>query len=158
MRLLTSERQSYPEALFSDRLLYLEILRQLPDPGFAEYLRKLEQDAASDPADLARLLSWMNSNETAAPAVEFEKPSPQNLEANGRFHPHPAAAGLQTDGAPAGARDSDSGRSAAPFGGNPLLVRELPDWFRSAPPPANFHDASGVGAPFGVRLKVHDRL
>ena len=73
MQLLATELQSYPEALFSDRLLYLETLRQLHDPGFAEYLKKLEQDAASNPADLANLLSWMSSNETAAAAVEFGK-------------------------------------------------------------------------------------
>ena len=78
-QVLASEVQSYPVALFSDRLLSLEILRQLPDPGFAEYLRKLAQDAASNPADLARLLSWINSNETAAAAVEFWKRSPRNL-------------------------------------------------------------------------------
>jgi len=79
IQLLASELQSYPEALFSDRLLYLEILRQLPDPGFADYLRKLAQDAASNPADLAHLVSWMNSNKTAAAAVEFGKRSPRNL-------------------------------------------------------------------------------
>jgi hypothetical protein len=73
LQLLASELQSYPEALFSDRLLYLETLRQLHDPGFAEYLKKLEQDAASNPADLASLLSWMSSNETATAAVEFGK-------------------------------------------------------------------------------------
>jgi tetratricopeptide (TPR) repeat protein len=90
MQLLASELQSYPEALFSDRLLYLEILRQLHDPGFAEYLRKLEQDAASNPADLASLLSWMSSNETAAAAVEFGKTLP--AESVGKWPVLPALA------------------------------------------------------------------
>jgi len=76
MQLLANELQSYPEAQFSDRLLYLEILRQLHDPGFAEFLKKLEQDAVSNPADLASLLSWMSNNETAAAAVEFGKTLP----------------------------------------------------------------------------------
>ena len=90
MQLLASELQSYPEALFSDRLLYLEILRQLHDPGFAEYLRKLEQDAASNPANLASLLSWMSGNETAAAAVEFGKTLP--AESLGKWPVLPALA------------------------------------------------------------------
>lgn len=90
MQLLASELQSYPEALFSDRLLYLEILRQLHDLGFAEYLKKLEQDAASNPADLASLLSWMSGNETAAAAVEFGKTLP--AESLGKWPVLPALA------------------------------------------------------------------
>jgi len=90
IQLLASELQSYPEALFSDRLLYLEILRQLHEPGFAEYLRKLEQDAASNPADLASLLSWMSGNETAAAAVEFGKTLP--AESLGKWPVLPALA------------------------------------------------------------------
>ena len=61
---------------FSDRLLYLEILRQLRDPEFTEYLKKLENEAAVQPADLAALISWMAGNETAAAAVEFAKTLP----------------------------------------------------------------------------------
>lgn len=75
-QLLASELQSYPEALFSDRLLYLEILRKVRDPSFAEYLGKLQKDAASSPADLANLLSWMSGNENAAAAIEFAKTLP----------------------------------------------------------------------------------
>jgi tetratricopeptide (TPR) repeat protein len=76
MQLLATELQSYPEAQFSDRLLYLEILRQLHDPGLPEYLKRLQQDAVSNPADLASLLSWMSNNETAAAAIEFGKTLP----------------------------------------------------------------------------------
>jgi tetratricopeptide (TPR) repeat protein len=90
MQLLASELQSYPEAVFSDRLLYLEILRQLHDVGFDEYLQKLEQDAAPNPADLASLLSWMSSNETAATAVEFAKTLP--AESIGKWPVSPALA------------------------------------------------------------------
>ena len=90
MQLLASELQSYAEALFSDRLPYLEILRRMQDPGFAEYLRRLEQDAASNPADLASLLSWMSSNETAAAAVEFAKTLP--AESIGKWPVLPALA------------------------------------------------------------------
>ena len=71
---------------------------------------------------------------------------------NHRNHaPNPDAA------APAGARDLVGADSAAPFafGAESLLVG-----FRVSlrPPPANFHDASGVDTTSGVRLKVHDRL
>lgn len=90
MQLLASELQSYAEAQFSDRLLYLEILRQLRDPGLAEYLKKLEQDAVSNPADLASLLSWMSNNETAAAAVEFGKTLP--AETAGKWPVSPALA------------------------------------------------------------------
>jgi len=76
MQSLASELQSYPEALFSDRLLYLETLRQSHDVGFTSYLETLEREAASKPADLASLLSWMSGNETAAAAVEFAKTLP----------------------------------------------------------------------------------
>src|SRR5204863_7308179 len=62
---LARELQSYPEAQFSDRLLYLEILRRLHDPEFSDYLRRLEQDAVSHAADLTSLFAWMSGNETA---------------------------------------------------------------------------------------------
>ncbi len=92
MQLLASELQSYPEATLTDRLLYLEILRQLHDPGFDEYLKKLEQAAASNPADLASLLSWMSGNETAPAGIEFSKNLP--AESLGKWPVPPAVAAL----------------------------------------------------------------
>jgi tetratricopeptide (TPR) repeat protein len=92
MQLLASELQSYPEATLTDRLLYLEILRQLHDPGFDEYLKKLEQEAASNPADLASLLSWMSGNETAAAGIEFSQSLP--AESLGKWPVPPALAAL----------------------------------------------------------------
>ena len=73
---LARELQSYPKALFGDRLLYLEILRQSHDEGFDDYLRRLEKDAASQPGDLTSLLAWMSGNETAAAAIDFAKTLP----------------------------------------------------------------------------------
>ena len=90
MHLLATELQSYPDAQFSDRLLYLEILRQLHDAGFEEYLKKLQQEAVSNPADLAGLLSWMSNNETAAAAVEFGNTLP--TESLGKWPVLPALA------------------------------------------------------------------
>ncbi|HSH38102.1 MAG TPA: hypothetical protein VK993_04890, partial [Chthoniobacterales bacterium] len=78
LRQLAAELQTYPDALFSDRLLYAEILRQLKDPGFADYLRTLQTDAAGKPADLASLLSWM-SNANPRDAVEFASRLPADV-------------------------------------------------------------------------------
>ncbi|MEY2563846.1 MAG: hypothetical protein QOH88_2039 [Verrucomicrobiota bacterium] len=76
MQMLAGELQNYPEATLNDRLLYLEILRQLHDPEFDATLKKLEQETASNPADLAILLNWMSGNETAAAGVEFSQTLP----------------------------------------------------------------------------------
>jgi len=92
MQLLASELQSYPEATLTDRLLYLEILRQLHDPGFDEYLKKLEQEVASHPAELGSLLSWMSGNETAAAGIEFSNSLP--AESLGKWPVPPALAAL----------------------------------------------------------------
>lgn len=76
---LAGELQSYPEALFNDRLLYLEVLRQMHDPTFSDQLRKLEQDAATNPINLNALLSWMSNNGTAAEAIAFANTLPAEV-------------------------------------------------------------------------------
>jgi tetratricopeptide (TPR) repeat protein len=76
MQSLAGELQNYPEAPLGDRLLYLEILRQLHDPAFGEYLGKLEHETVSNPVDLASLLSWMSGNETASAGIEFTRTLP----------------------------------------------------------------------------------
>lgn len=63
--------QAYPEATFNDRLLYLDILRQLQKPEFAKQLTSFEQDADSDPAKLAALISWMATNSLSLVAIDF---------------------------------------------------------------------------------------
>ncbi len=68
---LAKDLQSYPEKTFTDRVLYAEVLRQLHDPGFAEYLADLERDAMPIPANLASLLSWMNGSGQSAEAMKF---------------------------------------------------------------------------------------
>lgn len=75
LRALAADLQSYPEAAFSDRLLFLEILRQLKDPGFADYLARLQSEAMENPADLASLISWM-SDQDAAEAARFASALP----------------------------------------------------------------------------------
>jgi Flp pilus assembly protein TadD len=76
MQSLAGELQNYPDAPLGDKLLYLEILRQLHDPSFGEYLKKVEHEAVSNPVDLASLFSWMSGNETAAAGIEFAKTLP----------------------------------------------------------------------------------
>ncbi|MFN2509190.1 MAG: tetratricopeptide repeat protein [Chthoniobacterales bacterium] len=71
LRTLAEELQNYPEAAFTDRLLYAEILRQLRDPAYGEYLTALEKDAPSSPANLASLLSWLSTGGNMAEAIRF---------------------------------------------------------------------------------------
>ena len=68
---MASELQSYPEASFADHLLYLDILRQLADPRFTASLGEVEKDAASKPAEVAAVVSWMNANKMSAEAMDF---------------------------------------------------------------------------------------
>jgi predicted Zn-dependent protease len=73
IRDLARELQAYPERLLADRLLYLDVLRQAEDPAFASYLTSVENDVASNPSDLANLLSWMNATGQAALAIDFAR-------------------------------------------------------------------------------------
>jgi predicted Zn-dependent protease len=70
---LARELQDYPDATFSDRILYLDILRQLRTPEFTGYLTTVEKDAASKPADLAALISWMKAGGMSLLAIDFAR-------------------------------------------------------------------------------------
>ncbi len=70
-RVLAEELQALPEAIFSDRLLYLEILRQMQAAEFAGYFTRLKDEARAQPADLSALLLWMVRNGLAAEAIQF---------------------------------------------------------------------------------------
>jgi hypothetical protein len=76
MVLLARELQDYPEATFSDRILYLDILRQLRAQEFTPYLTTIEEDAASTPADLAVLISWMKAGGMSLLAIDFARTLP----------------------------------------------------------------------------------
>ena len=73
LRSLTHDLQSYPEAIFTDKLLYLDILRQSYDPEYTTYLTKIENEAAAKPDELAALLTWMNGNEISIVAIDFAR-------------------------------------------------------------------------------------
>jgi tetratricopeptide (TPR) repeat protein len=92
IRVLAGELQNYPEATFADKLLYLEILRQLRDPILKESLTKLERDVVSNPVDLASLFSWMSGNDTASAGIEFAKTLP--AESRDKWPVPPAIAAL----------------------------------------------------------------
>jgi hypothetical protein len=78
LRTLARNLQSYPEAIFTDKLLYLGILRQSYDPEYTTYLTKIENEAAVKPDDLAALLTWMNGNEISIVAIDFARSLPDS--------------------------------------------------------------------------------
>ena len=78
-RALAFALQNYPEAVFTDRVLYLEILRQIQDPEYTPYLTKLENEASSKPGNLAALLTWMNSSQMSLVALDFVKSLPEKV-------------------------------------------------------------------------------
>ena len=81
VRARAAELQGYPDATFSDRLLYLEILRQLQDPEFRDQLVKLETDAKANATDVASLISWMASNLDPVEAIHFAESIPPEIAA-----------------------------------------------------------------------------
>ena len=73
---LAQELQAYPDAFFNDRILYLDLLRQVRDPAYDNYLLRLKLETRSRPADVATLLSWMARNRMHEGALEFTKTLP----------------------------------------------------------------------------------
>ncbi len=76
IRGLANELQAYPESMFSDRIIYLEILRQLHDPAYEEYLARLKSEVPAKVADTAALLSWMTRNHMNDDAIAFANSLP----------------------------------------------------------------------------------
>jgi thioredoxin-like negative regulator of GroEL len=73
---LARELQSYPEATWYDRFVYLDFLRGLQDPQFSTYLTELEKTAPSKSSSLAALLSWMAKNNLGLVALDYSKSLP----------------------------------------------------------------------------------
>ena len=71
--------QAYPEAIPSDKLIYLDFLHQLNDPEFSSFLTGLEKGVQSNPADLAALLSWMSRCNLNLLALDYFKTAPAEL-------------------------------------------------------------------------------
>jgi Tfp pilus assembly protein PilF len=74
---LAHDLENYPEAILSDRLLYLQLLRQLNDPQFASYLSDLEARVSKNPVDLAELINWMSQNNLNLLVLDFTKGLPR---------------------------------------------------------------------------------
>jgi predicted Zn-dependent protease len=73
---LGNELQGYAEATPHDRLLYLDLLHQVNDPGFTGYLTDLEARALKEPKELADLLNWMSQNSLNLLAADYLKSVP----------------------------------------------------------------------------------
>jgi predicted Zn-dependent protease len=74
---LAHELQDYSDAILSDRLMYLHLLRQLNDPQFTGYLSELENRVAKNAVDLASLINWMSQNNLNLLALDFVKSLPR---------------------------------------------------------------------------------
>jgi hypothetical protein len=74
---LTGELQAYPEATWIDRFAYLNLLHQLQDPRFTQYLTELEKTAPNSASSLAELLSWMSKNNLGLLALDYSKSLPR---------------------------------------------------------------------------------
>ena len=73
---LARELQSYPEATWPDRLIYLDLLRALKDPQFVTYLDGLEKEAAEKASGLGALIAWMGRNNLSLLALDYIKALP----------------------------------------------------------------------------------
>jgi hypothetical protein len=73
---LAKDLQGYPEANWTDHLLYLDFLHQTGDSQFSSYLSELEKTSAANPSNLAVLLWWMNRNNLNLLALDFTKELP----------------------------------------------------------------------------------
>jgi predicted Zn-dependent protease len=76
---MARELKNYPEAAFNDRLLFLDLLRQLRDTQFTSYLSEIEREVVSSPPNLAALFSWMNANQMSLVAIDFARTLPNGL-------------------------------------------------------------------------------
>ncbi|MFL6569487.1 MAG: tetratricopeptide repeat protein [Chthoniobacterales bacterium] len=80
VRALAEELQGFGEASFGDRLMYLEILRQLHDTAYGDYLARLKKDASKNAGDVAALLSWMLRNAMEADALQYADTLPDDAK------------------------------------------------------------------------------
>ncbi len=73
---LSEQLQALPEAAFSDRLNYLDILRQMGHEKYTGYLTELEEASKASPANLATLIAWMNKGRLGSLAIDFANSLP----------------------------------------------------------------------------------
>ena len=68
---LSAELNDAPDHLFSDRLMYLEVLHLLKAPEFQTLLKKTQEEAAQTTDQILPLLYWMNNNSLALLAKDW---------------------------------------------------------------------------------------
>jgi predicted Zn-dependent protease len=73
---LARDLQGYPDATWTDRLVYLDFLHGLQDPQFTSYLADLEKKAADKPVWLGALISWMARNNLNLFALDYVRTLP----------------------------------------------------------------------------------
>jgi len=73
---LARELEGYPEATWTDRLVFLDLLHEVQDLQFSSYLAELEKKAADDPGGLVTLLSWMSRSRLNLLALDYTKSLP----------------------------------------------------------------------------------
>ena len=78
---LVRELNALPNRLFSDRLMFLEVLHLVNAADFHERLVEVQEDAERNPENLLTLLYWMNGNNLALLARDWAEHLPKTLTA-----------------------------------------------------------------------------
>jgi tetratricopeptide (TPR) repeat protein len=78
---LAQELDASPGHLFSDRLLYLQVLHLLDTPDFHQRLAETEEAAAQVPEWILPLIEWMNSDHLAILALDWVQRLPKEATA-----------------------------------------------------------------------------
>jgi len=78
---LAAELNGLPDHLFSDRLMYLEVLHLVKAPEFQTLLVETQEEAARTPSQVLPLLYWMNNNNLALLAKDWTQRLPQEITA-----------------------------------------------------------------------------
>ncbi|MCX6967948.1 MAG: hypothetical protein NTZ46_09280 [Verrucomicrobia bacterium] len=79
---LAKELNDSPDRIFSDRLMYLEVLHLMKAPEFQELLTKTQEAAAQVPDEILPLLYWMNNNNMALLAKDWALSLPKEITAS----------------------------------------------------------------------------
>ncbi|MDD5351543.1 MAG: hypothetical protein PHQ12_15125, partial [Chthoniobacteraceae bacterium] len=79
---MAAELDALPERVFSDRLMYLELLHLLGSPDFQDRLAATEREAEEKPDCVLPLLYWMNGNNLSLLAREWAERLPADKTAS----------------------------------------------------------------------------
>jgi len=74
---MAAELDGLPQRVFSDRLMYLEILHMQGSPDFQTRLAETEKEAEQKPEEILPLLYWMNGNSLALLAKDWVERLPR---------------------------------------------------------------------------------